>query len=190
MEKIFYIGAKGQLIMQLQQFLNCKGWHIAMDGIFGSGTQHALGEYLIKSEGACVDLLSIIASPSNLDKWCLSIKDMEGYIEPNAKYSNGTSSWRNNNPGNLEFRGQRNAVQNGRWAKFNTYQDGYNALKSLLIRACTGQMSLYSPGMSLEQFYGVYAPSTDDNNPVQYANKVAKDLGVDPSSTPIKDLLP
>lgn len=197
MKNPFYIGAKGQIILQLQQYLNCKGWHIAMDGIFGSGTQHSFTEFLIKYgyavSDAYVNIPAIISAPSKLDAWCLSIKSEEGYIAPgqNSKYPNGTPAWKNNNPGNLEFAHQLNAVPNGRFARFATYQDGYNALKSMLIRACTGQMtSLYNPNMNLLQFYEKYSPSSDGNDPVQYSKKVASDVGVDWSSTKISQLLP
>lgn len=197
MKNPFYIGAKGQLILQLQQYLNCKGWYIAIDGIFGTGTQHAFAEFLIKEgyavSDACVNITALVATPSKLDAWCLSIKSEEGYIAPgqNSQYPNGTPAWKNNNPGNLEFAHQLNAVPNGRFAKFATYQDGYNALKSMLIRACTSQMtSLYNPNMTLLQFYEKYSPSSDGNDPMQYSKKVAGDIGVDWSSTKISQLLP
>lgn len=209
MKNPFYIGAKGQLILQLQQYLNCKGWHIAMDGIFGTGTQHAFTEFLIKEGYAvsdvCVNIPALISAPSKIDAWCLSIKSEEGFIAPgqNSQYPNGTPAWKNNNPGNLEFAHQLNAVPNGRFAKFATYQDGYNALKSMLILACTGQSSNYKPDETLFEFYaGIpipnrynkniegYSPASDGNDPVQYSKKVASDVGVDWSSTTISQLLP
>lgn len=115
---------------------------------------------------------------------------MEGYYAPgeNSKYPNGTPAWVNNNPGNLVFRNQLNAVANGRFAKFRTYTDGYNALKNLLINACTGQSTIYRPDMTLLQFYEIYAPSTDGNSPRTYAEHVANDLGVAVGTT-IRSLL-
>lgn len=47
----------------------------------------------------------------------------------------GSRSWRNNNPGNIEYRGQRDAVgveKGGRFAKFPTEEAGMTALKKLL----------------------------------------------------------
>ena len=105
---------------------------------------------------------------------------MEGFYAPgeNLNYPNGTTAWCNNNPGNLVFCGQPNAVADGHFAKFPTYQDGYNALKNLFINACTGQSEIYKPTMTLLEFYQIYAPSSDNNSPENYANHVATDLGV------------
>jgi len=181
--------------MLLQQFLNMKGHFIAMDGSFGPITQSAVIAYQ-KASGVPVngivqqDMISLIQAPCRIDSWCHAIQDEEGYIAPCAQYPTGTPAWRNKNPGNLEFANQLNAVADGRFACFRTYSDGYNALRSMLIRMCTGQMSLYSPSMTLLQVCEVYAPSSDGNDPVQYSDSVGKFMGVDPKSAPISSFLP
>ena len=187
------IGSKGNLVTLLQQFLNCKGWHISIDGSFGPFTNNALKNYQLSigatEDGiAKQDLITLIQTPTKLDKWCHAIQSREGYIAPCAQYPTGTPAWRNNNPGNIEWHGQRNATSGGRFAHFNTYQDGYNALKTLLIQACTGQISLYNPNGNLYDFYSVYAPSSDGNDSKGYAEEVAKALGVEPDVI-IKSLL-
>lgn len=179
------VGTKGQVVVQLQQFLNCKGYFIAMDGNFGLMTEKALIQYQEKNgmtpNGiADQDFINIFTAPDNLDKWCLAIKNMEGFFAPdeNAAYPNGTPAWANNNPGNLVFLGETNAVANGRFAKFETYQDGYNALKELLIHACTGQSKVYRSTMTLLEFQETYSPPSDNNDPVHYATTVANAMGV------------
>jgi len=47
--------------------------------------------------------------------------------------------------------------------------------------------SSLNPSSTLTDFFSVYAPSADSNNPVAYASSVAKDLGVTPN-TPIGEL--
>jgi hypothetical protein len=126
-----------------------------------------------------------------LDKWCLAIQKREGYFSPgqNPNYPNGTPSWRNKNPGNLKYVGQKKAVgQAGPFCIFATYQDGYDELKSLLTRAATTGIGRYYPTMTLLQFYHVYAPTEDQNDPASYAYYVAKALKVD-VTTKIKELL-
>lgn len=115
-------------------------------------------------------------SPGKIDKWCEAIKKMEG-----AKPSR-------NNPGNLRFVGQMFAVNDNGFCKFDTYQHGYNALKKLLVNACTGKSKVYHPTMTLYDFYNVYAPSSDGNNPKHYAEFVAKVIGVSPTIQ-IRELL-
>lgn len=125
---------------------------------------------------------------SKIDDWCEAIKSREGYFGPCKEYPMGTPSYRNNNPGNLTWIGQKFAVKNGRFACFDTYQHGYDALKNMLINACTGNSRIYKPTMTLYQFYSIYAPSSDNNDPNSYANEVAHKLGV-PPTTQIKSLI-
>ena len=113
---------------------------------------------------------------SKLDLWCEAIKQMEG-----AKSSR-------NNPGNLRYIGQAMAVNDHGFCKFPTYQDGYDALKNLLINACTGKSKVYHSDMTLYQFQCIYSPSSDKNNPLEYATFVANKIGVT-IDTPIKNLV-
>lgn len=195
------LGDRGQMVVRLQEFLNLNGYGISMDGVFGPGTERALKD-LQKTQGTAVCVIAdgiarqemidqILACAPKLDLWCNAIKSVEGYFAPGESSRNprGTASWRNNNPGNLEYHRQIGTKgSDGRFAIFRTYQDGYNALKSLLIRAATGQMPAYRANGSLADFYAVYAPSGDDNDPMAYAQTVAKAIGVS-VETKIKDLI-
>lgn len=110
---------------------------------------------------------------SKLVEWAFAIRDYEG--------SPGDLNYRNNNPGNLR------SVK-GPFLKFPTWEAGWNALLDYLTRAATGKHKAYKPEFSLLQFFNVYAPTADKNNPTAYAKYVAKRLNV-PTSTKIKDLV-
>ncbi|MFA5272323.1 MAG: hypothetical protein WC412_08340 [Candidatus Omnitrophota bacterium] len=113
---------------------------------------------------------------NRIEDWALAIKRHEGYYP-------GSASYRNNNPGNFrcsslvmgEF-GATKCVNN--LAVFPTYEKGWAALKQFLIYACTDKLRSYKSTMTLLEFYQRYAPSSDNNNPTNYASAVAKDLGI------------
>lgn len=121
-----------------------------------------------------------------IEQWAKAIQRHEGYFP-------GSASYRNNNPGNFrcsglvmgEF-GAIKCVNN--LAVFKTFEQGFNSLKQFLIYAATDKLRAYKGTMNLYEFYSVYAPAADKNNPKNYAEAVAKDLGVSPN-TRIKDLL-
>lgn len=121
-----------------------------------------------------------------LDQWCLAIQNHEGYYLPGEHVQdvgpNGSLSYRNKNPGNIKFVGQARAI--GKDVKgfcvFATYADGYAELKDMLTRCATGKNGpRYRSDMTLLEFFQVYAPSSDSNNPYSYAYQVAKALKVD-----------
>ena len=170
-------GSRGYEVQKLQERLGIK-----KDGIFGDGTKQAIMDYQ-KANDLIVDGIvgkqvreSLNKKVSKLELWIEAIKRMEG-----------AKPYRNN-PGNLRFVGQRYAVNDKGFCKFDTYEHGYNALRDLLIRACTGGSAVYKPDMNLYQFYAVYAPYSDGNNSKRYAEFVAKFLGVVPE-TKIKSLI-
>ena len=77
---------------------------------------------------------------------------------------------RNNNPGALEYKGQRGATSDGRFAIFQTPQDGFNAL----VR----QIKLDgSRGHSLSSFIQKYAPKSE-NKTEQYIDFVSGKTGI------------
>ena len=94
----------------------------------------------------------------------------------------GSLADRNNNPGNLRFVGQSGATQGeGGFAKFNTPEDGFQAL--------VNQVQLdQSRGLTLEQFISKYAPSTE-NDTGTYIQQISEWLGVAPN-VKISDISP
>ena len=93
----------------------------------------------------------------------------------------------NNNPGNLEFRGQPGAVMgdDGRFAKFTKPEDGYNALVSQI------QLDQSRPDMTLGSYISKFAPpgGRDKNDTGGYVKDASKALGVD-AATPLAQVDP
>lgn len=120
---------------------------------------------------------SVIPKEVLLNAMCMGIQKFEGWFP-------GSRSQRNKNPGNLVYVGQEKARKeagvNGRFAVFETYEDGFNALKKMILNAANGKSSVYKPTMTLYEFFAKYAPATDNNNPDVYAEYVAKNMSVDP----------
>jgi hypothetical protein len=91
--------------------------------------------------------------------------------------SGASRAQRNNNPGNLEFRGQSGAVPedgSGRFAKFGSASEGVSALVKQLQRY--GNRGLDS----LDKIVGKYAPP-NENDTQAYIDVLSKKLGVAPS---------
>lgn len=182
-------GMTGSDVVKLQTLLGIKA-----DGIFGTKTfEHVVlfqtlhglvpdGVVGQKTQAILSTLVPPTPMPTTphlmLMKWCAAAQSYEGWtIDPPSR------SYRNNNPGNLEFHDQPNAVLEtghapNRFAHFNTYTDGLQALYNLFLHACTGQSHTYHPTMTLVDFYNVYAPSGDGNNVNEYASFIAKELGI------------
>lgn len=97
----------------------------------------------------------------------------------------GDRALRNNNPGNLEYRGWQNAFgalgTDGRFAVFGTREQGLRAQAHLMF-------DKYSQNKTISQAIGAYAPP-HENNTAAYAAAVAAAAGVSPH-TKLKDLTP
>lgn len=183
-------GSTGYEVYKLQERLlkelKLKG---LVTGNFYSQTKNLVIEYQKRNNLSPVGRVGKLTreklnmKKSYIDEWCEITKQHEGYFV-------GSTSYRNKNPGNLKYVGQKGSIGKDKkgFAIFASYEDGYNALKNMLLRACTGKSSVYRPDMDLYAFYSVYAPVSDNNNSKLYAEIVAKHLGVDPK-TQIKNLL-
>jgi hypothetical protein len=113
----------------------------------------------------------------------------------------GTLAATNNNPGNLRFTGQDGATQGtGGFAKFSSPEAGYQALINDLTSKMTGQSGLTIPdgtnagqtlsgSSTIEDLIRVYAPSSDNNDPTSYAQKIADTLGLT-SDTQLSNVSP
>ena len=112
---------------------------------------------------------------SLLLEWATAIRDYEG--------NPGDLNYRNNNPGNLR------SIK-GPFLKFKTWEEGWNALLDYLTRSATGKHKAYPKGgeTTLQEFFHIYAPKADNNNPDAYAKYVAKRLSVD-TKEKIKNLI-
>lgn len=116
---------------------------------------------------------------TTLDSIVAAIQQHEGYIPPgvDARYPQGSLSFRNNNPGNLTYAGQPGAVlgDGGRFARFATYEDGAAALAN--------QVKLdASRGLTLEGFLHKFAPASE-NNTGAYIASVSAATGIAPGQS-------
>ena len=73
-----------------------------------------------------------------------------------------------NNPGALRWSPFQSGTKNN-FAVFLTYEDGWKALIHQLTIAANGKSKWYKPTMKVLDFCKLYAPSSDNNNPENYA---------------------
>jgi len=102
-------------------------------------------------------------------------------------------AFEHNNPGNLIYVGQKGAIEGenkiggGKWAKFETPNEGYKALISDIKAKQEGRTRTGLTGEStLFDFISKYAPETE-NNVEKYVRNVTRELGVG-IDTKIKDI--
>ena len=112
----------------------------------------------------------------------------EGFVAPNR-------AWRNNNPGNCRYHfggylpkyGKVGCDKDG-FAIFSTSDLGWLYLRNMLISWCKGQNPDHPSTETIAQMMSKYAPSSDNNDPVAYAQFLTNHLGIDANSS-IKSLL-
>ena len=108
-------------------------------------------------------------------------KDLAKCIED---YEDAPKIW--NNPGALRW-SPFMSYQKGGFARFNTYAEGFEALLHQLYIVCNGKSPAYNRAakklglkdcseLTLLQFFEIYAPSSDKNNPRRYTETVAQEL--------------
>ena len=107
----------------------------------------------------------------------------------------GARPYRNGNPGDLRwpygapYPWGATGVDGGEFLIFPDCATGFAALEAMVTRAAKGQSRVYKPSMTLVEFFDVYAPSSDSNNPNAYASWVAERIGVDAATFTINKLL-
>jgi hypothetical protein len=112
-----------------------------------------------------------------------SIVSLASAIQKFEGYYKGSKSYRNNNPGNLRYSGWETSfgaigTDSTGFAIFDTYAHGFAALVDLLTRRAAS-----NPNWTLLDLFNSYAPSSDNNNPNQYAAFVAQQTGLDVNTT-------
>ena len=114
---------------------------------------------------------------TRLEGLCDAIKSFEGWY-PFSR------SWRNNNPGNLAYSRFMTGTD-GKLAIFNSYAAGWLALWYDVYCKCKGiTKTSLTPASTLLDFCNVWAPKSDGNDPLQYAQYLAKQTGTT-ISTPL-----
>ncbi len=110
-------------------------------------------------------------TPMKIVNWAKGIEQLEG----------GPARM-NNNPGNLKFSGLTQswgavlgskASDGGNFAKFATYEAGFNALCQFLILGCKDELKDYHKARTFGQFTKIYA----GNPPQGYIDSIAKIIG-------------
>jgi len=89
---------------------------------------------------------------------------------------------RNNNPGNIRVEGS-----DTEFVKFGSMQEGWDALLRQIDLYKTGKSKNTEGTETLMELMAIYAPKKDNNDPVSYANNLAKRLGIN-TDTLIKDI--
>ncbi len=102
-----------------------------------------------------------------------AIATMEGF------YTSGSVAQRQNNPGNLRSWGSAPVV--GGYAQFASAADGWNALYQQINLNIGRGLTLYEFFAGKPGVYAGYSPSADQNQPIQYAQFVGQQIGVNPA---------
>lgn len=120
----------------------------------------------------------------------VSVRDFAMAIQRKEGWYPGSRSYRNNNPGNVKYVGQRNAIGKDPqgFAVFKSYKDGFDYLCWMIANAKAGKSKIYTPDMTIEDFFKVFAPSGDKNDPMKYARDVREWTGAG-TNYKIKDLI-
>lgn len=121
-------------------------------------------------------LMAIIKGKTLLETFCEAIKMHEGWT-PTSR------SRRNFNPGNLKYTDLTKSLgainkDKDNFAIFANYDAGFKALMDFVVLACTNKLKAYKGDMMIFEFFNVYAPSSDNNNPIRYAMVVARYCGI------------
>ena len=125
---------------------------------------------------------------------CIPCAISETYCRAPAGESYGYLGWscQNNNPGNIRFSTMRRDMikqyagpeacgEKGSFMIFKTYEDGRNALEAYIRGIADGAHFAYPScgACSLREFFSIYAPAADQNNPDSYSEIVASRIGID-----------
>ncbi|RYH77600.1 lytic transglycosylase [Citrobacter freundii] len=114
-----------------------------------------------------------------------TIRGWFGDDEPDqhAQSAKAPRGIRNNNPGNIDFRGQSGATlerPGGRFARFETAYDGLKALSRQLMRYFEGKTT-GKPLQTLNDIISTWAPGNENNTGAYIAN-LSKMMGVAPDA--------
>ena len=90
-------------------------------------------------------------------------------------------AWKNSNPGCL--RSDPFEIGNiGGFAKFDSFAMGWMRLWAVLYQYIqNAKLGVSGAPMTIQDLINAYAPASDGNDPVKYANDVCELLGVQPS---------
>ena len=116
-----------------------------------------------------------------LQPFCNAIGQYEGGNQV------GSRPYRNCNPGDLRWPYGKpypygaTGIDDENFLIFPSHTLGMAALTTMITNCCEGKSKIYHPTMTLIDFFNVYAPSSDNNDPNRYAEWVASTIGVAPT---------
>lgn len=111
-----------------------------------------------------------MTQPALINAIAAAIARMEGFFKA------GSIAQRNHNPGNLRSWGKMPIV--GGYAQFATDEDGWRALRRQVQKNIERGLNLYEFFGGKKKVYAGYAPAADQNHPKQYAEFVARQVGI------------
>ena len=194
--KVFYLEPAGSKLNILQQIVNLLAQVIGLQAIF---VKKKINEDKVEPV-VPIDVdppppVPPVAPPiDKVQVFAKAIQQFEGYFRPgeNANYPNGSVSYKCKNPGNLKWTPY--TVELGAIGKsssgfciFRSYEEGFGALKQFIKDARDDKLKNYH-GKDIYGFFEVYAPSSDGNSPLQYAQSVARKCNVS-VNTKLKNFL-
>jgi hypothetical protein len=103
------------------------------------------------------------------------IFQFEGYFRPGSSVGGvkGSTSWRNRNPGNLRPTSTAQLADEKGYRIFISLAEGWNALlNDIQAKVIFGTHGI-TPASTLTDFFNIYAPALDKNDPEQYSRQVA-----------------
>lgn len=116
-----------------------------------------------------------------------SIEKLADAIQAAEGWGTGSLSQRLNNPGLLRRWGGMPRVEG--YVKFETYDQGRQALIQLLENAAQGKSTIYSPHDTIEDFVNKYGPAGDHEQLDEYIQTIVETVEL-PKETPLRHLLP
>lgn len=127
------------------------------------------------------------------------VKTFAKAVKQHEGWWKNSRSFRNNNPGNIRFSAYTQSLgaigkDKDRFCIFKDYDSGFNALCQFITDAANGELIPYRrkrerpSSFTIADFFNVYSPSKDNNNPQSYSSYVALRLKVS-STYLIKDLI-
>lgn len=146
---------------------------------YGDTIPNPVMEEPIKEEPKVVE--EVKPKEELLKRFCKCIAAYEG--------GPGNRNHRNNNPGNIKAP-RKAAISKDKdgFCIYPSWEVGMNDLIFMVRNACLGESKIHKPTETITQFFKVYAPSADHNDPDAYAKWVCNSLGI-PTSTQIRELL-
>lgn len=140
-----------------------------LDGDLGKLTGNTRDFFILKGEDSLPSAITSLPEEDQLAAWLKYTKSTT-----KGTTSGDTIADKNNNPGNLKD------PTTGLFRVFTTPEEGFAAMRQDLLGKMTGKTSTgLNADSTLLDLAKVWAPKGDgDNDPVNYANELARQLGV------------